>query len=143
MSAVYLVVGTVAFLGAVHLFHANEEIGLTKRSSSSYEDTLVRLGHRSDDTSDFDDRIESEHDLSFKINEMLDQVIELGKIRFLHLFCTNNAFPESKSFQYLRNSEALKTHNFDAMLKLISTEWPPASLCCFFVACSSIFHLLC
>ena len=79
MSAVYLVVGAVAILGAVHLFHANDELGLTKRSSSSYEDTLVRLGHRSEETSDFDDRIEKEHDLSFRINEMLDQVIELGK----------------------------------------------------------------
>lgn len=79
MSAVYLVVGAVAILGAVHLFQANDQLGLVKRSSSSYEDTLVRLGHRSEENSDFDDRIESEHDLSFKINEMLDQVIELGK----------------------------------------------------------------
>jgi hypothetical protein len=81
MSAVYFVVATVALLGAVHLIRTNDEIELSKRSSSSaYQDTLVRLGHRNDEHSDFDDRIENENDLSFKINDMLDKVIELGKI---------------------------------------------------------------
>ena len=86
MSAVYFVVATVAILGAVHLIRTNDEIELSKRSASSaYQDTLVRLGHRNDEHSDFDDRIENENDLSFKINDMLDKVIELGKIEIVFM----------------------------------------------------------
>jgi len=79
MSAVYFVLGSIAFLGALHIIRTNDEIDLSKRSSASaYEDTLARLGHRNVEPSDFDDRIENENDLSFKINDVLDKVIELG-----------------------------------------------------------------
>lgn len=75
VSTAYFLAGVAVIVTGLHFLSTHQFVKI-----ESNEEILERLGHR-EETNDFDNRIEEEHDLSFKINSLLDSVIEHEALR--------------------------------------------------------------